>query len=628
MTTIKLPLQRLDAIFAASEANRDARTVPMVFYTGAKVLQFSWERGTHYLTLSLDTKAVRLKRLNSGSAPFTLGHASPDNPAAVIGIITNARIEGKRARADVRFSQNHPDAERYFQDVMDGILTNVSVEAALHKLSETTGENEKIRSFVAEDWEPTAVALVSQAADPGAHINASAEHFTDCTIEFAATAAKGDLLMNENDKVTGSNSAGQAAATPTNPDAEAIRRVATVCHLAAFGEDLIGRGVGINEARAQLIDKMAAEGDGGIRHVHAAVTHDGRDGMVDAMAEALACRYTGKAPGDRAREFMGASIPELARVICETKGVRSVGFGAERYVKLAMQSTSDFTELTTGTGNRMLLAAYEAAQAPIKRIARRSSAPDFRTKSMLRLGGAPKLLKVLENGAVTAAGRAEAKESYRIYSFARIFALTREALVNDDLGAFSDFARAYGIAAANLEAQELVDLLYGAAGVGPDMADGDALFHVNHSNLNGAPGVISDTTLTAGRLALRTATDLDGETIIETAPRYLVVPAAIETLAEKYLSTIYPAQASNANPFSGKLELIVEPRLDGKSATGWYLFGSPDAAPVLEYSHLNQASGPEVTSRVGFDVLGLEIRCVLDYGVGAIGWRGCWKGNN
>jgi hypothetical protein len=196
--------------------------------------------------------------------------------------------------------------------------------------------------------------------------------------------------------------------------------------------------------------------------------------------------------------------------------------------------------------------------------------------------------------------------------------------VNDDLGAFADFVRAYGVAAASLEAQVLVDLLVGAAGVGPTMSDGKALFHSGHGNLAGSGGAIGDTTLSAARLALRTMKGLDGETIIEVSPKYLVVPAKQETLAQKYLASITPATAATVNPFAGALELIVDPRLDGHDDKRWYLFGSPELAPVLEYSYLADANGPQVESRPGWEVLGQEIRCVLDFGAGALDWRGAF----
>lgn len=108
------------------------------------------------------------------------------------------------------------------------------------------------------------------------------------------------------------------------------------------------------------------------------------------------------------------------------------------------------------------------------------------------------------------------------------------------------------------------------AGVGPTMSDGKALFHSDHSNLAGSGAAIGDTTLSAARLALRTMKGLDGETLIEVSPKYLVVPAAQETLAEKYLAIIAPAQATNVNVFSGKLELIVEPRLDTTTSAGMF----------------------------------------------------------
>jgi hypothetical protein len=629
MTKIKLPHVRLGAQLAATDANRESRTVGVVAYSGAEVLQFSFDRGLHLLTLSLDPKAVNLARLADGAA-FTKGHADPNNVDAVIGKVLNARVTGGKLRADVQFSRNHPDADRLLSEVIDGNLTSVSVEAAIQRMHETTKEGDRaeghLRSFIADLWTPTAVALVAQGADEGARITAAAEQFSECEVEFsAATAALGDKMLETTEKNNGST---QSTAATTNPDATWIRQAAKSQNLVAFGEDLIARNIGKHEAGEAILNKVAEQSSSQIRQAHGEVIRDHRTGLADAMAESLACRYTGKAPSDRAREYMGASIADMARVCVEAAGVPSVGFGAERYIKLALHSTSDFPHLLQDSGSRMLLAAYAVTTPALQRVARRSTASDFRTKSMLRLGNAPKLIKVPESGEVTSGSRGEAMESYRIYSFARIFGITREALVNDDLGAFADFARAYGQAARNLEAQELTDLLYGATGYGPAMHDTVALFDVSHDNLATAPGAISDATLSAARLALRTTVDVDNETIIDTAPRYLIVPAALETVAEKYLATLYPAQTADVNVFSGKLELTVEPRLDFKSTTGWYIFGDPGVVPILEYSYLSGAEGPQIDSRQGFEVLGTEFRCVLDFGVGAIGWRGAWKGDN
>jgi hypothetical protein len=184
MEKITLPLQRLDAKFSASRADRANRTVPVVFYTGAKVVQFSFAKGLHELQMSMEPSAIRLESLRSGRAPFTMGHAGPNAPGAVLGVISEPRIENGSAIANVRFSKR-PDVEPIYQDVLDGILGNVSMEAALHKLKETTKEGASMRSFLATDWEPVAIALVSLGADGGAQITASSQEPRECLVELS-----------------------------------------------------------------------------------------------------------------------------------------------------------------------------------------------------------------------------------------------------------------------------------------------------------------------------------------------------------------------------------------------------------------------------------------------------------
>lgn len=71
-----------------------------------------------------------------------------------------------------------------------------------------------------------------------------------------------------------------------------------------------------------------------------------------------------------------------------------------------------------------------------------------------------------------------------------------------------------------LKAQKLTDPLYGA-GVGPTLVtNSKALFHTDHGNLGTAAIGVSG--VNSARLALRTMKGLDGITIIEISPRYVV----------------------------------------------------------------------------------------------------------
>jgi hypothetical protein len=193
-------------------------------------------------------------------------------------------------------------------------------------------------------------------------------------------------------------------------------------------------------------------------------------------------------------------------------------------------ATSDFGLVVGDTIGRTLRAAYQAAPVGIRRLGRQTTARDFRTVNKIMLGEAPMLEKLNEHGEIQAGTMAEAKETYKVETFARKIGVTRQVLVNDDLGAFADLSRRMGQAAAETEAKTLVDLLEANSGNGPTMEDGDTLFHNDHGNKAAAGGAIADATLSAARLAMRSQTGLSGQRISAT-PKYLLVPPAQETTA-------------------------------------------------------------------------------------------------
>ena len=120
---------------------------------------------------------------------------------------------------------------------------------------------------------------------------------------------------------------------------------------------------------------------------------------------------------------------------------------------------------------------------------------------------------------------------------------------------------------------------------------------------------------------MRDQVGLAGEPI-NVAPKFLLVSSTKETQAESVLASIYAATPEDANLFSGRLTLAVEPRLAGNP---WYLFADPALAPVLEYAYLTAAPGPQVSMREGWEVLGAEFRVVLDFGCGVVDHRGAYR---
>lgn len=415
---------------------------------------------------------------------------------------------------------------------------------------------------------------------------------------------------------------GTAERAVANADIRRLVRAAHLDHTVA--DSLVDRGATVEQARAELFDHLTRQPAVTVQHHRIEVGDrlDAPDKLVERMSEALVCRLSGGTPSEGARAYMHRRLVDMAAELLEARGERTRLLSPDTILARAgMHTVGDFSNLLVSTGNRLLMTAFEAAPNPLRSLARRTTITDFRTKTIVKLSEAPKLLPLNEHGEVQHGTRAEAKEAYALSTFARIFSLSRNALINDDLGAFADFGRAAGRAAAETEADVLTALLTANSGAGATMDDGNALFHSTHGNVAGSGTVIDVAALAAARQAMRQQKGLDGVTPVNAVPRFLLVSPVKETQAEQVLATIAPAQVSSVNPFSNQLTLLVEPRLSGNR---FYVFADPAAMPTIEYAYLSSAQGPQMASREGWDVLGVEFRVVLDFGAGVLDHRGAY----
>ena len=197
-----------------------------------------------------------------------------------------------------------------------------------------------------------------------------------------------------------------------------------------------------------------------------------------------------------------------------------------------------------GAGNRVLQDAYEVASSPLLALARVRNSTDFKPINVLKLSEAPALEKVNETGEIKYGSRGEEKEAFKIETSAKIFSLSRQAWVNDELGAFADFNTAYGRAGAETVASQLVALFTANSGDGATLSDGNPLFHAVSRKNKAASGTIIDiAALAAARQALRETKGLDGVTPIGLTPKYLVVSPAKETQAEQLCPPFSPIRS-------------------------------------------------------------------------------------
>jgi len=154
------------------------------------------------------------------------------------------------------------------------------------------------------------------------------------------------------------------------------------------------------------------------------------------------------------------------------------------------------------------------------------------------------------------------------------------------------------------------------------LSDGVALFSVaTHGNLAGTPSTIDVANIALAVKAMRVQTSISGQKL-NLMPATLVCGPAKELVAQQLLATIQPATVSNVNPYSGKLDLVVDANISGNE---WYLFAPTTAAAVAVWGYVGGANGPEVWVTRDEDTRGVMIRCGLDFAVGAVDYRGAFK---
>lgn len=342
---------------------------------------------------------------------------------------------------------------------------------------------------------------------------------------------------------------------------------------------------------------------------------------------------------DEGRQFVGHSIMEMARSVLESGGLDCRDLDKQQIAGQALQtrgggmmSTSDFPNILANVANKSLRKAYEAASATWKPITRVVTVPDFKQISRTQLGEAPMLEKVNEHGEFRRGSMGEAAEKYSIATYGKVVAITRQTLVNDDLNALTRIPFAFGMQAANLES----DLTWAQILANAAMADGVALFHATHKNLAAAAAAIDVSSVGAMRMLLNKQTGLDGSTLLNITPSYLIVPSALQTVAEQFVGQIFPTKNTDTVPAGlRRLQVIAEPRLDNGvtidgttysgSASNWYLAADPAQIDIVELAYLEGSQGPQIETRDGFSTDGMEIRCRLDVGAKVIDWRGLAK---
>ncbi len=570
--------------------------------------------------------AVRLDRLNAGGA-LLMDHNTRDQ----IGVVERAWLEGRKGHAIVRFGRS-ARATEVFEDVKDGIRKLVSVGYRIYDLV-LERSNEDADVYRAQDWEPYEISLVAVPADPTVGVGRDGE---------PAGFDPRTLVQQENNEMPQARNANPGEGRSPAGDGQVFRdgspsrsrtvttdQILRACSRANLSREAERELLEEHERspmnETQLFDAMvdAVAAQRNSTPINANRNGGSASGTREVFADAIYARLSGREVSEQARQYAGASIVDMARAMLEANG-EPVRFARASAVIDAItrgggqHTTSDFAYMVNNATTRFLLDRFRAATSPLKVLAQPRSLPDFKPRNAVRVEGPSVLRLVGESGEFKNSTVREGSDSIRLATYGEILSISRQALVNDDLGVFADVATFFARAAAESEATFLAALIQGN---GVNTSDGNPLYHTSHGNIAASGTAINEASLAAGLAAMRAQMNLDGTTPANVVPKYLVVTPAREIEAKKALASITPASTANANPFAGELDLIVDPRLTGNQ---WRLFADPALTPVLQWATLEGQEGLFTDTRVGFEIDGVEIKARIDVGAAAWDWRGTY----
>lgn len=634
--TIRTPplgIETRKATFTPSTVNTDKRTVELVWSTGAKVLRSSWAEGQFYE--ELDMKGAKLDRLNNG-APLLADHDG-SSVLRVYGVVESARVTNGQGIAVVRFdtAENDPDADKLFRKIANGIVQNVSVGYRTHKIEKVTAEGEKIPTFRVTSWTPFEISAVTMGADDAAGFRSS-------------THKEQHTMKIKRQQEDGNGGGGGIVPDATQMERERIAGIRESIRTAkleeSIGAEMIRAGVSLADARKQILEILAERSDAIPTDNHYSDEPAPRRGRITAgesssekfvrgataaliercsAGSIVRAAKAAKAPGFEkldldGGEFRGMSMVELCREALTRAGVNTRGMGRMAIIGEALThraGTGDFPVLLENVLSKVLVGAYATAPDTWSKWVKTELVNDFREAHFYRQGTFGPLDIVPEGAEYTNKAIPDgSKLSISTQTRGNIITISRQALINDDMGALTSLSAQLGRAAKLSIENACYALLAQNGGLGPTQADSEPFFHSNRANVGASAG-LSVAGLDADRVILASQKDMQENEFLDNRPAILLVPIGLGGQARILNTSDFDHDDSKLQkPNAVKnivREVVDSPRLSG---TRRYMFADPNVCPAVICAFLQETgTEPYLEQQQGWRVDGTEFKARIDF---------------
>lgn len=626
-------------VLERKQADNEARTVPASLSSDVVL-----DRGYYKETLSHEKGAIDLTRSIDG-LPLLFNH-DQSKPIGIIQGITNK--DGK-LRGVLHFSNNEL-AVSVFRDIQEGFLKDISVSYRVNDYEERNDDEMYVKN-----WTILEGSVVTVPADQSVGINRS---FNDKEGDKMPDKKEGKQDdFNAGEFVASQNSArkeGEKDATEkrkvinteivgmftgfrgTEFDALKDKALTEVWGIEATRKallSLVSEGVKPVNTETKTEDKKAF-GEG-------ARTIDSETDKVSRGIEDSLLVKTGiitdreEVRKIQAGGFVGLTATEMAREFLRAHNVETKGLGRDGVIKRAFMSranilahsTTDFASILENVAAKALMVGYTEAPETWMQWCKIGSVSDFKEASRVALSAFSDLDEIKESGDYTEGTFSDVKETLAALTYGKLFNISRQALVNDDLSALSAIPMGMGRAAA----RKVGDLVYNVLINNPTMAqDSTALFHTDHGNFiaGGSGAAPSVATVNAARTAMATQTDPSGNAVLNVMPAFMLVPHALlgtaSALAEGQYDPEGTAGTLTPNTVRNTFKPIAEARLDVNDPAAWFMAANSNMADTIEVAFLDGNQEPYLEQQEGWSSDGVSYKVRIDAVAGAIDFRGLY----
>lgn len=634
------------ALSVPESINEEKRSVNVVMSTENPVMMYDWDRGYVDEILVMDGVIIR----EGDTAPLVDTH-NYYSTKSILGSIINIKAKDGELSGDAVFSTTAEEEwtkvkEKHIRKLSIGynVLSAIYVDKGQTLIyggkSYTAGERDLKLST---KWELYEGSLVTIPADNDTKIR-SKENKMPEEIKVPAQPAGETRSQVEID-------AEKRSAADTAAKAERTRQseIRSMCKDHNLGDDfvtgLLDNGTSIDESRKLVLEEIGKRSKivpPKTPTSSVTVTVDGVDNLREACETSMCMRsglpYDQK-KGENVRKsvYNGIGLIGSARSFLAYHGERGIEAMSNEQVALkvlsgrSMAVTTDYVELLANVANKILQKSFVDARTTFEAWCSKGSLPDFKTADIPNLSLFSDLAEIAEGDAFVDGSFADVKEQAQLKTYGKSYVISRQAIINDDLGAFTNIGMLMGGAAKRLVNKLAYTKLIANAALSQDSK---ALFHVDHGNIAASGAAVGVATIGAGRAAMRKQKS-NGAFVGNFSPAILIVHPDNETDAEAFLGSNFdPAKenGSTNNPFSNKLQLVSDGILDdntisGYSTTAWYLAASPTEADTIKVFYLNGNETPTVRSEASrvAAALGVSFDVFFDAGVAAIGYQGLYK---